>query len=554
MDPPIQAFIPSKIFTEESEVDLKDLEHLIADAEVSDATLVYRLLQKNGIEIPADLKQSFFEMICFYNGEEPLDEDLVEERWFSQTEWAKDRHRKTWKDHDLADQIFNETEPKDSRTYSTIIRGMCKFYQVEKACAFFYDAINRNIGLDVEAFNSVLNVTHFIKESSELRWEQILEVLKIMKNMNVDPNLGTLNACLNTISTMGGRMPKEYAVKILSEFKRIGIEPSLASWYFVLRTFCKERGPVSHVLVDILNQIEGKEFEMRDNRDIYFFSTAMEVCNKHIYDKNLAKRLNALLHIGDNYNLIGDSFKESLYYRNYFSLLVSTEPLENFMETYHHLVPHVYIPEPSVMEDILKAVETSGSIEHIPLLWSHIILFDQNTRENLLELLTRIMIQNKPNPSLPQQENLVEKFGAIAYDMWLKIEEKNETRTNPILWSAKLLGDIIVLLCKVGDFEKTCVIFNKLSTDQQKILGEPEFYALKDFVELCIVNKQPSKAINCLQYSTEIGFPESRDLGKLICMGFTLDEINNKKVAYFVGEDVLQECEEEKLKSRAQPE
>lgn len=555
MDPPIEAFIPTKIFTEESEVEVRDLQGLIADAQVSDAVLVYRLLHKNKVELPADLKQSFFELICFYNCEEPLDEDLIEERWFRQSERLKERYRKTWKDHDLAEQIFAEIEPKDSRAVSTIIRGMCKFYQVEKAWAFYNDAIARNIELDVEAFNSILNVTSFIKESAELRWDQILEVLTTMKNLKVDPNLGTMNACLNSISSMAGRAPKDYALKILGEFKQIGIEPSLASWYFVLQTFCRDRGPVSHIIVDILNQIEGKEFQIRDIKDTFFFVTAMGVCRNHLHDKDLAKRVNALLHVGDNYNLIGDSYRESIYYRNYFSLLVSSEPLEKFMETYHWLVPNVYIPEPSVMEDILKAVETSGAIEHIPMLWSHMVLFDQNYRENLLDLITRIMIQNKPDPSL-QQEHLVENFGAIAFDMWSKIEEKNEsqTRSKPIVWTAKLLGDIIVLLCRVGEFERATTVYDKLSTEQHKILGEPEFHALWDFVELCIVRKQPSKAIHCLQYSTDIGFPESRDLGKLICMGFTLDENHTNKVAFLCGSDVLKEAEEEKenLKSSEQ--
>lgn len=54
MDPPIEAFIPAKVYTEESQVELTDLAQLIAEAEVSDAILVYRLLQKNSIEVPAD--------------------------------------------------------------------------------------------------------------------------------------------------------------------------------------------------------------------------------------------------------------------------------------------------------------------------------------------------------------------------------------------------------------------------------------------------------------------------------------------------------------------
>jgi pentatricopeptide repeat domain-containing protein 3 len=548
MNPPIEAFIPTKIFTEESKVEVKDLAQLIADAEVSDAVLVYKLLQKSNIEIPADLKSSFFELICFYNSEEPLDEDLIEERWFRQNIKMKERHRKTWKDHDLAEQIFNEMEPQDANAFSTIIRGMCKFYQVEKAWALFNDAIAKNIVLDVEAFNSILSITHFLKQSSELRWDFLMDVLTIMKNSKVDPNLGTMNACLDTISMMGGRQHNEYCLKILTEFKRIGIEPSLASWYFVLRTFCKERGPVSHVIVDILNEIEGKEFQIRDFRDTNFFVFAMEICRNHLHDRSLAKRVDALLHVGDNYNLIGDSFKESVYYRNFFSLMVATEPLETFMETYHTLVPNIYIPEPSVIEEIVKQVEVSGAIEHIPILYSHMLLFDMINRENLLNLLTRIMLENKPMASLPYHEGLVERFSAIGYDMYTKIEEKNENRTNPIVWTAKLLGDIIRLQCRVDDFEKASEVFEKLITNPHKILGEVDIEAMMDLVELCVAHKQPSRAIHCLQYCNDIGFPETNEMSKMIVMGFTLDENHLKKIVYIAGPEIVKEAEKEKAK------
>lgn len=553
MDPPIEAFIPTKIFTEDTKVEVKDLSDLIRDAEVHDALYVYQLLQKSNTEIPPELKQSFFELICFYNCDEPLDVELVEERWFQQSVKAKERMRKTWKDHDLAEQMFAEIEEQDSKQFSTIIRGMCKFYQAEKAWAFYNDALSKNVPLDVEVFNSILNITTLLKESAEMRWAMIVETLKTMKDKKVDPNLGTMNACLGTIALMGGRTVREYALAILSEFKQIGVEPSLASWYFVLHTFCKERGPVSHVLIDILNQIEGKEFHIRDIRDTAFFTYAMEICRYHLHDKALAKRVNALLHVGDNYNLIGDSYKESIYYRNYFSLLVSTEPLEVFMETYHDLVPNVYIPEPSVMEDILKTVEVSGAIEHMPMLWSHIIMFDHNTRESILEILTRIMIQNPPTPTFPQHEHLNEKFGFIAYDMWMKIEERNESRTKPIVWTGKLLGDIITILCRVEEFEKAAEIFTKLADNQDKILGEPFVGSMQNFIELCINQKQPSKSIHCLQYCYEMGFPEARELAKSIVKGFTLDEHHSKKIAVLAGIDVLQEATDEKLKATETP-
>lgn len=541
------------MYTVESKVELSDLANLIEHFHVDDAILVYSLLKKSNTEVPNELKQALLELLCFYNCEEPLEEDMVEERWFRQNQRLKERQRKTWKDNDTAEQLYNEMEPKTPQTYSCIIRGMCKFYQVEKAYAIFQDCLIKHIPLDVECYNSILNVIKFIKDSADLRWSLMLELLTKMKEGGIHPNLGTMNSCLNTISEMGTKNAREYTTQILTEFKNIGIEPSLGSYYHVLQTFCRERGPVSHVLVDILNEIDGKEFHIRDINDTMFFHTAMDVCKNHLYDLNLAKRVDALLHTGENYNLIGDSYKESLYYRNYFTLLVQSEPFDKFMADYYHLlVPHVYIPEPYVMEEILKSIEVSGFIEHIPLLWSHMICFEHISRENLLNLIVRIMIQNKPDLNLKTQENLKETFSLIAWDIWTKIEEKNELRSKPVVWTGKLLGDLLRLVSRSENVENASVIMEKLWSDQHKILGEPDFIVMNEYVDLCITKKQPSKAIQCLQYCTEIGFNESRDLAKKICKGFTLDEIHMRRVARYVGESVIQEVEEERQNELSQ--
>lgn len=62
-----------------------------------------------------------------------------------------------------------------------------------------------------------------------------------------------------------------------------------------------------------MNQIENKEFQIQDIKDTSFFVTAMDVCRNHLQDINLARKVNALLHTGRNYDLLGDSYKESVY-------------------------------------------------------------------------------------------------------------------------------------------------------------------------------------------------------------------------------------------------
>jgi pentatricopeptide repeat domain-containing protein 3 len=62
-----------------------------------------------------------------------------------------------------------------------------------------------------------------------------------MSKQNIAPNVGTLNAVLEAVSNMGPQKHvKTYALRALSELRRVGVQPSLASYYFLLITFCKE--------------------------------------------------------------------------------------------------------------------------------------------------------------------------------------------------------------------------------------------------------------------------------------------------------------------------
>lgn len=123
---------------------------------------------------------------------------------------------------------------------------MTKYFQVDRAFQLFEEAQSKEIPLQTETYNSLIAVTHFLKESYELRWSFVLDMLSIMNKNNLAPNLGTLNAILETLSTMGGnKNTRDYVMSVLAEFKKLNIEPCLASWYYVLIVFCKESKSIS---------------------------------------------------------------------------------------------------------------------------------------------------------------------------------------------------------------------------------------------------------------------------------------------------------------------
>ena len=116
--------------------------------------------------------------------------------------------------------------------------------------------------------------------------------------------------------------------------------------------------------------------------------------------------------------MIGDSYKESIYYRHYFALLCQTEPIEEFMKTYDLLVPNVYIPEPGIMEELLKAVEINGAVHLVPRLWSDMMIFDHN-RESLMTRVLKIMIDQRQ--AAAKQPELAPQFAKVALDIYNKV-------------------------------------------------------------------------------------------------------------------------------------
>uniref|UniRef100_T1PGU5 Small ribosomal subunit protein mS39 n=1 Tax=Musca domestica TaxID=7370 RepID=T1PGU5_MUSDO len=538
--PPIEAFAPKMVFNEESEVTLETLEQLIKQSLIQDAVFVYNLMKTKGVEITAEAKQSMLELLSFYNHEEPMPEEFYEERWFKENTQGQQRQTKTWKDGDLAEQVFNEIEPKTPQAYAAIIRGMAKYYQADRAYALFQEALEKQLQLDTATYNSIINNVNFLKETPDQKWELCKDLLQQMKQQQLKPDLGTLNGLLECISSFGNyKMGRTCALQVLSEFKKLGVELSLGSYYYVLIIFCRERGPVSHVIVDILNEIQGKEFKIQHPKDTYFFATAMDVCRNHLHDRSLAKKVDKLLHVGNNYDLIGDTYKESIYYRHYFALLSQTSTIEEFLETYDKLVPNVYIPEPGIMEEVLKMIELNGAYELMPRFWSDMVIFDHINRESLLLRTLKIMLNNKPDVTVKSQQQLPEQFAKVALDIYNKVVE-SEGRAKKLSFTGQMIGDILTILVRGGNWEKAVEVFNNIDKNQHRIPGTPSDACLMEFVEAAIVNKSPSQALQCLQYAVE-NHMDGLTLAERINKGFTLNEVHIAKMKSLVGDSFLKE-------------
>jgi len=414
------------------------------------------------------------------------------------------------------------------------------FFQGEKAYELFKDAQSKGIQIDVNTYNSIIRVSGFCRESGELRWQLIEEILTEMENVGQRPNLGTMNAILEALSTIGNiRQAKITCLEVLSEFKKLGIEPCLSSYYFIMNTFCKERGPISTILVDIMKEIEGKEFTIQDSKDTFFFLAAMDICRNHLQDLELANKVDALLHTGNNYDLIGDSYKESIYYRNYMGLKASMEPFDKLMECYNKIVPNVYTPEPGIMEEILKSLELNQSIQYLPQLWSDVVIFDQTHRENLIALFLHVMASEFPSEDTPDAIKLKQEFVKIGWTIWTTLETQDMTKK--IYWSGKMLGDLMAVTVKADDFEKAREVLQKLLRPKHDVIGVPDIHPLKLFLDKAIEKNDAAMGLACVQYVSDSGYAEVGEMAEDLSTRLKLDPLQTSRLNNMVGFDRAEE-------------
>ncbi|CAK1578571.1 unnamed protein product [Parnassius mnemosyne] len=513
-DPYIEAFAPRPIYNDESKVTEEDFNYTIQNALLEDAIKVYELL--GGAQVISDeLKIKFLQLLCFYNEKEPISMDWVEERWFAAN--TRERQAATWRLGGLADSIFTSMEPKTPEAYCAVIQGMAKYYQAERAHALAQEAIEQGIPLSTSVFNSLLSCIGFLKEGTTLRIEALKTLLSQMNEQGLTPNHETLTACLRSVSAWGGgKILQQIALQVIAEFRQIGIQPGLSAYYYLLCLFCKERGAQIDILTSILNDLEKREkLVPQEATDTNFFITAMGVCSDHLQNIDLAERLHKLLMKDDNYKLVGDAYKESIYYRHYITVTCRHAPFEKTLQLLDTLVPNVYVPEPSVMEEIIRTLEVGGAGDRLAQAWSQLVIFGHANRTRLVERLLDAFC----NCYQYQDDEVKAKIRSAAADI-LKFgqmaEEKEESgdRRSPVQkLSATAISNIIELCSDVQDkadpgWDIVGEALNKLRAEQAMgVPARPEI--LIEVAKKAATVGKPGIAATAVTYLADCGFEEA---------------------------------------------
>lgn len=544
--PPIEAFFPKAVYSDESEVELKNLEDAVESWDVCDSILIYKLLTARGVGISDDLKQKILELVCFYNNKDPVSLDLFEKRGALE---AKKRDREavaeTWEENSFAEQLFESIEQKTPSAYNTLIRGLYKFKKNQRAEDIFIEAKEKQIPLDLATYN--IHIRNISKPglTADLRWDRVKTVLSELNNLRIKPNIHTLNAILSTIKNGGNIfMIQKYAVQVIAEFKALNIEPSLESYSHLLDIFHAKQSPPCNVLQHIVDRLEKiTDLKAHSSEDLSFFYKAMIVCRFRLVDcASLAHRIDNLLTHSDNIKLIGDAQQEQSYYRYFLSTLLHNETFDQFINIYDQLVPESYALEPSVADDIFSHININGCIEQIPKFWTDMVISGISKRSQLNDSILVLMTSNKPVSDVVEHHGLTEQFGDIGWAIYQDaIAEKVGGTKQEITIPATRLSHIIILLLRADRYDDAKTIVEKcIEKQKERVIGCLTDECLSEFMSSCIKNKEPRIAIRCVAYSIENGIGDPFVYGQKIVKSFTLDSREIKRITDLCGKDVLQ--------------
>nr|CAH0102877.1 unnamed protein product [Daphnia galeata] len=362
-----------------------------------------------------------------------------------------------------------------------------------------------------------------------------------MAHAGIKPNVRSLNATLQSVSRIPiSRVAREKALKLMSDFKSIGVNPSLGTYFFLVKIFCREKGPMSNILIDIIHRIEEEMPPLQDVEDVAFFSEAMKNCNYHLDDVQLAKRLHSLVSLPQNQVFIGDSYKESIYYRSFLLLLSRAETPEALMESYRHLVPNIYTPEQSVLESIIKSISNASAIEYVPELWSDALYMDLAGRDSIIEcLLEALTIGSGPNSKIVADEDDVDPILATARAIMSHVNEvikvaEEKDRTINLRWTGSMLGNLAKVFLQHDDVDSANEVIMKVHTLKNQLSTYFPVATLTTYIDKCIECQNSAMALMAIDYAAEMGYENVSSMAQKVSEQLKLDEKQQMKLSSII--------------------
>ena len=322
--------------------------------------MVYRLLKEKKKEIPVLLYESLLQLVAYHN-EQPALEEGEDARGIINDEPG-------WVSGGFVETEYSEGGEATPAERMAMLLGQGKHggrvWQMYHECKANKDYI------PLEAYNVIITRTSQDKGLKNAI-EQIKELLQEMKSSGIAPNNETLISVLTVLE--GFCATKDYdtacrrALDFLAEFRILEVDFSLGVYKKLLDVFVpkgKSRNN-STILIAIMEEIEGKEFyPAKHQQDLWFFPTAMKVCNVQNNAK-LAWKVDEFLNSGPHGLLLSDFLMEQIYYTNFLSVIVQNDNFDTAMALYNKLVPHSSTPMYNFYSILLNHLHTAGALQYL---------------------------------------------------------------------------------------------------------------------------------------------------------------------------------------------
>lgn len=520
-EPSIESFVPISGFAFEDNT-LEGLHERIERRNPIAAFGSYQKILDGGLDVPQETAEDLLDLLCYYNSEDPPERLLADELFFHRDvgQDSSKKMRKEWKDDGAAETLFKLMKEPSVKASCSIIRGRAKYYQIDRALDEFYRLKSSGAKVDIATYNAVLAVSPLMKEHVEARWQIVQEFLRDIALDGLSPDIDTFNAVCFTLSRCSRfRETRAWFMQTLSEMKNCNIEPSLTTWFYGLQIFYGADNAQSRFLYDVVDYLQDKPLLLRETTDYEFFSSAMIKCFVNLKDLELAYKIDHLL-TTNNSALLGDSFREGLYYTHFLRLLCLYEQIDKVMEAYNNFTPHRYTPTFTAMEELLNAIDLNDGFEHLPRIWSDMILFQYTRRMDLVEHLLSIMAKKR------QESQLQQLFLKTVKDIQkqAQIDAMNRRLSGHQILSGKMIGSMTLIFLNAEDFKGAWDAMEFFIHNKHHLQGFPSEQSLVRLAEGSIEKSDVEKTLQILSLMSDFGYPKLDELVEKVKLKLNLTD------------------------------
>ncbi|XP_035280360.1 pentatricopeptide repeat domain-containing protein 3, mitochondrial isoform X1 [Anguilla anguilla] len=535
-EPHIPCLMPETLEPQIEEVSEAALVERIKLRKVGMAVDLFDQLLQNGTVVSTNTTNDLLDLICFYGDLDPMQgeasKEVAEDQETPRRRGADHRVGnllgRVWRENNNAERIYNLMPERNERAYCALIRGMVKYGADTKAFSTYMDMLNNRLTADVHTFNALISAAPNVREDYHEKWNLIMELLKHMEEQKVRPNLLTFNAVLKSLRRCGS-LARTQALLTLAEMKALGIEPSLATYCHVMGIFYKAaasaRNPTK-IIYEVMDEVSGKSFSAQDPDDVQFFPSTMRIC-LDLKDIELAYRLHRFLGEGNNWQLLGDSHQQSMYYGRFFNLLCMMEHVDVVLKWYREITPSLYFPTSHAFRDLLQALDTDNRLDLIPEIWKDIKQLGHAHRAELVEEVLTMMARDK------HSSEVQESFANCALDMKKVFEQRDHSAKTALTWTASALGNIISVLLAAARTREAWDMLELFKRNNRVPTAE----LLEEFVCCAQSTNNPQLAVELVQLSHSFSLPTTTRLAHRVAQEFQLSDEQKKALSELEASD-----------------